>query len=221
MRRSLVGLGLAAAIAFVLGSPASAAPGRNDEVSFGGTTRALRSPRANALTDDNLGGAAFGYARELIVLGPDLAVWAEAGAAIDAARGAMFQIMHSRIGAFDLTGGLRVRYGLHRRITASARVAGGAQRTSVEISGNGVLAKDTTWGALVSTALAVDVLAVATPGFGFGVRAELGYVRAQARAVTLHDDAGSAAIPLPRMDAELGRLDLSGPTLGISLVGQF
>jgi hypothetical protein len=213
----MISMGLVLAIAL----PASAAPGRDDELSFGGGARGLHSASANALTDENLGGVAFGYARELAVLGPDLAVWAEAGTTIDAARGEMFQIMTSRLGVVDLTAGLRVRYALHRRISASARVSGGAQRTAIEISGNGARATDTAWGAMVSTSLAVDVLAVAAPRFGLGVRAELGYVRAQAPSITLHDDTGSAALPLPLMDAALGRLDLSGPTFGVSLISQF
>jgi|GEM_PF-2485753 len=219
MRMTWMGLVLAAVVPLV--SVASAAPGRDDELSFGGGARALRSASANALTDDNLGGVAFGYARELAVLGPDLGVWAEAGTTIDAARGEMFQIMVARLGVVDLTAGLRVRYALHRRLSASARVSGGAQRTSVEISGNGARATDSTWGAMVATTLAVDFLAVAAPRFGLGLRAELGYVRAQAQSITLHDDTASTALQLPLMDAALGRLDLSGPTLGVSLISQF
>lgn len=227
MRMRLIGLALAAAVPFVFVSlsvsvsPASAAPGRDDELWFGGTTRALRSASANALTDDNLGGAAFGYAREVVTLGPDLSVWAEADTTIDSARGELFQIMDTRLSVFDLSAGLRLRYALHRRIAASARVSAGAQRTAVEISGDGGRGNDTTWGVLASASLAVDFLAVAAPRFGLGLRAELGYVRAQAQSITLHDDTGSPAIPLPLMDAALGRLDLSGPTFGVSLVSQF
>jgi len=217
MRAISLGLVLAAGFA----SAASASPGRDDELSFGGGARALRSSSANALTDDNLGGVDFGYARELAVLGPDLGVWVEAGTTIDAARGEMFQVMTARLGVVDLTAGLRVRYALHRRIAASARVSGGAQRTSVEISGNGARATDATWGAMVATTVAVDLLAVTAPRFGLGVRAELGYVRAQARSITLHDDTASTALQLPLMDAALGRLDLSGPTFGVSLISQF
>jgi hypothetical protein len=213
MRRILIGLVLALAI------PASAAP--NDEVSVGGTTRSLRSASANALTDANLGGAAFGYARELVALGPDLAVWAEAGMTIDEARGEMFQVLDTRLGVIDLTGGVRARYRLHRLIAASARLDAGAQRTAVRISGGGGVASDTAWGALASAALAVDLLAVAGPRFGLGVRAELGYLRVQARSIALHSDTGGDALQLPLMDAALGHLDLSGPTFGVSLVGQF
>jgi hypothetical protein len=211
MRMILIGLVLAIAV------PAAAAPGGNDEVWFGGTTRALRSASANALTDDNLGGAAFGYAREIAELGPDLALWAEAGMTIDEARGTMFQVLDTRLGVIDGTAGVRLRYRLHRLVAASARLDAGVQRAAIEISD----ATDTTWGAMASTALAVDLLAVARPDFGLGVRAELGYVRAQARSIALHSPTGSEALQLPLMDAALGRLDLSGPTFGVALVGQF
>ena len=223
MRMILIGLGLGLGLAFAL--PVAAAPvtaaAPDDEVWFGGTTRALRSASANALTEDNLGGAVLGYAREVVVLGQALALWAETGMTIDTAHGAMFQVLHTRIGVTDLTAGLRVRYQLHRRIAASARLDAGAQRAAIEISGGGALATDTTWGALASAALAIDLLAVAGPRFNFGVRAELGYVRAQARSIKLHSDTGSPALQLPLMDAALGELDLSGATFGVSLVGGF
>src|SRR5690606_34187492 len=51
----------------------------NNELTIGGTARALRTTSANALTDDSLGGGTFAYARRLdLELLPGLELWPEA-----------------------------------------------------------------------------------------------------------------------------------------------
>jgi len=193
-----------------------------DELWIGGGGRALRSSSANALTDDNLSGSSFGYARDLgLAVRPGLALWAEAGLATGSADGTMFQTLSTEISTLGLTGGLRARYQLHRLIAASARLALGAQRASVAISSSGGSASDHGWGAMASAGAALDLFAVARPPFGFGVRAELGYVAAQAIGLTARRDSPDDVLMLAMDEVTLGGLDLSGPTFAISLVGQF
>jgi hypothetical protein len=195
----------------------------HDELWIGGSARALRSPGANALTDDNLAGTSFGYARDLgIPLLPDLAVWADAGMTIGAADGTMFQTVSTEISTIGLTGGLRARYQLHRLIAASAHLALGAQRARVAIRDNtGASASDHGWGTIAQASAALDLFAVARPPFGIGLRVELGYVAARAIELTPRRGTSSDVLMLPADDRALGRLDLSGPTFAASLVGQF
>ena len=192
------------------------------ELSVGSSARALRSPSANALTDRNLGGAAFGCARDLgIALGP-ASVWAEAGVTTGSADGAMFQTLSTQLDTLDLAGGLRARVPLHRLITASARVELGAQRVRIDIADHaGTSASDHGWGRMASAGAALDLVARPGARFGFGVRVEIGYVMAQAISLTPHRLIASDVLMLAMTDAALGKLDLGGPTLGASLVGQF
>jgi len=53
------------------------------------------------------------------------------------------------------------------------------------------------------------------------VRAELGYVMAQAVKLTPRRDVPGDVVALAMTDLALGRLDLSGPSVAISIVGQF
>jgi hypothetical protein len=198
----------------------------HDEVSFGTTARALRSPSANALTGANLGGVSLGIARDLghdlgVSLAPGVTLWAEAGLVTGSADGTMFQSLSTSIDELGLTGGLAARYRLHRRLTASARVAFGAQRVRAAISDSGTTAYDHGWGAMASAGAALDLLLLTPPRFGLGLRLEAGYVAAQGIALTLHTDRPGDAIPLTMTELSLGHLDLSGPTAGISLLGQF
>lgn len=195
----------------------------HDELWIGGGTRALRSASANALTGDNLSGSSFGYARDLgLAVLPGLAIWAEAGVAMGGADGTMFQTLSTEISTVGLTGGVRARYRLHRLIAASARVALGAQRARVAIADNaGGSASDHGWGTQASAGAALDLFATARPPFGLGVRAELGYVVAQAIGLTARRDTPGDVLMLPAEEAALGQLDLSGPTFTVSLVGQF
>jgi hypothetical protein len=199
----------------------------HDEVSIGGTTRALRSPSANALTGANLAGVTLSAARNLghdlaISLAPGLTLWAEANLVTGSADGTMFQSLSTSIDELGLTGGLAARYRLHRRITAGAGVAVGAQRARVAITDRSGTAYDHGWGAMASATAALDVFLVAPPRrFGLGLRLEAGYVAAQGIALTLHTDRPGDAIPLTMTELSLGHLDLSGPSASLSLLGQF
>jgi hypothetical protein len=206
--------------------PRPALAGHRDEVSLGAAARALRSSSANALTGANLAGAAVGIARDLghdlgVPLMPRLTLWAEAGLVTGSADGMMFHALSTSIDALALTGGLAARYRVHRRITAAARVALGAQRAGVEVDSAAGVAHDHGWGAMASAAAALDVFLTTPPRFGLGLRLEAGYVAAQGIALTLHTDRPGDAIALGMTELSLGHLDLSGPTAGLSLLGQF
>ena len=204
-------------------TPPAHADTNHDELWIGGGGRALRSSSANALTGDNLAGTSFGYARDLgIAALPDLTLWAGAGVTTGAADGTMFQTVSTEISTVALTGGLRARYQLHRLIAASARLELGAQRARVELSDyTGGSASDHGWGAMAQASAALDLFASARPPFGLGVRAEFGYVIAQAIELTAHRDVRGDVLMLPMDERALGGLDLSGPAFTISLVGQF
>jgi hypothetical protein len=217
-------------VALTLAVAAAAATAHADtnpnELSIGGTARALRSSSANALTGDNLAGLTLGAARDLGIAGigplPDLSLWAEAGLVANSAGGTMFQSLSTQIGQLGLTGGLAARYRLHRLIAASARLALGAQRARVSISDPaGSSASDHGWGAMASAGAALDLVATARRQFGVGVRFELGYVAAQGIALTPHRDQPGDMIPLAMTELAIGHLDLSGPTLSVSVLGQF
>jgi hypothetical protein len=151
---------LTASFTALFTTSAHADPNHN-ELSIGGTGRALRSSSANALTDGNLSGMTFGAARDLELSPlPDLALWAEAGLVTSSADGIMFQSLSTQIGQLGLTGGVAARYRLHRLIAASARLGLGAQRASVSVSDNsGTAASDHGWGATASAGAALDLLA--------------------------------------------------------------
>jgi hypothetical protein len=206
-----------------IGAGAARADTNRDELWIGGGARALRSPSADALTDANLSGTAFGYARDLgLAVVPGLAVWADAGMTTGAADGTMFQTLATEITTIGLTGGLRARYQLHRLIAASAHVALGAQRARVAISDHaGTSASDHGWGTMAQASAALDLFAVARPPFGIGLRAELGYAMAQAISITPRRATSGDVLVLPMDEAALGSLDLSGPTFAVSVVGQF
>ena len=203
----------------------------HDEISLGATARALRSSSANTLTGGNLAGASLGIARDLghdlgvdrgSWLRPGLSLWLEAGLVTGSADGTVFQSLSTSIDALGLTGGLAARYRLHRRITAGARVALGAQRVRAAITDStGTTAYDHGWGAMASATAALDVFLLTPPRFGLGLRVEAGYVAAQGIALTLHTDRPGDAIALAMTELSLGHLDLGGPTAGVSLLGQF
>lgn len=214
------------------GAPAApAASANHTEVSLGATARALRSPSANALTGANLAGGSLGVARDLghdlgLALAPRLSLWLEAGLATASARGTMFQAMSTSIDAYDLTAGLAARYRILQRLTASARVALGAQRVRVAIDPHGgptgdEAPYDHAWGALAAAGVALDGFLLARPPFGLGLRVEAGYVAARPFAVDLHVDPPDGTNTLAMTGASLGRLDLSGPSVAVSLLGQF
>jgi hypothetical protein len=202
-----------------------------DEVSIGATARALRSPSANALTGGNLTGLSLGVARELgrdlgVHLGswplPDLTVWAEAGLGLGSVTGRMFQTLSTTIDQLSVTGGLAARYRLHRLVTASARLALGAQRARVAIADrSGASVYDHGWGAMASAGTALDLFAGSRHRLNVGVRLEASYIAAQGIALTLHNDAPDNTRPLAMSTASIGHLDLGGPSVAVSLLGQF
>lgn len=231
--QALVVTGAAGAVRADTDAPADAPPTRteiashHDEVWLGATARALRSPSANALTGANLAGASLGIARDLghdlgAALLPGLSLWAEAGLVTGTADGTMFQSLSTSIDELGLTVGLAARYHVHRRVTASGRVALGAQRVRAAITDStGTTAYDHGWGTMASAAAALDLFITTSPRFGLGFRLEAGYVAAQGIALTLHTDRPGDAIPLAMTELSLGHLDLSGPTASLSLLGQF
>lgn len=207
-------------------APPETARANRDEFSLGATMRALRSSSANALTGANLDGGSLGLARDIghdlgISLRPGLTLWLEAGLATGTAHGTMFQSLSTTIDAIDLTAGVAARYRLVRRVTASARLAAGAQRARVAIDVPGVHTYDHGWGAMASAAAALDVFALARPRFGLGMRLEAGYIAAQSIELTPHPEENEGAIELAMLSSSLGHLDLSGPTITFSLLGQF
>jgi len=213
------------------GPPAQTMRTNHTEIAVGAAARALRSSSANALTGGNLGGGAFGVARDVghdlgLTLQPRLTLWLEAGLTTGSARGSLFQSMATSIDSYDLTAGLAARYRIFQRLTASARVGLGAQRVRVAIDPHTspVLDEppyDHAWSALATAGVALDAFALARPPFGLGVRVEAGYVAARPFGVNLHVDPPDGAITLAMTSAGLGRLDLSGPTVAISVLGQF
>ena len=214
-------------ILFLVTATATAAHAdtNHDELWIGGGARALRSASANALTGDDLSGTSLGYAHDLgLAVLPGLAVWAEASMVTGDATGEMFRTLSTEISTVGLSGGLRARYPLHRLIAASAHFDLGAQRARVAITDHGAgsgTASDHGWGTMAQVGAALDLFAVARPPFGIGVRAEFGYVVAQAISLTARRDVSGDVLMLPAAEVALGSLDLSGPTFAISLVGQF
>jgi len=202
---------------------AARADSNRDEVWLGGSARALRSASANALTGANLAGTSLGVARDL-GLGDDtgLAVWAVASLVTGDADGTMFDTLTTELSSIGVTGGVRVRYQLHRLIAASARVELGGQRIRVALTDrSGASASDHGWGAVASVGAALDVFAVARPPLGLGLRVELGYVVGPSIAITPRAASAGDALRLPMTELALGGVDLRGPTFALSAVGQF
>jgi len=215
----------AAALATLAAAPATATAGDRNELTLGSWNRALRSASANAVTDENLGGGALGYARDLgIRPAPRLALWATGGLAWADAQGSMFQTLSTQIDTLGLSVGARARYHLLTRVVASARLELGTQRAGLRLTdAMGRSAGDSAWGATATAAAAVDLLAIAGRRFSLGLRAELGYVAASAPALTAASDHGGDGdtIRLPATESSLGHLDLGGRFLAFSMLSQF
>jgi hypothetical protein len=210
---------LIAAIVFAAAGRATAG---QDEIALGGTTRALRSASANALTGTDLVGIALGYARALGAPAPELSLWITADLSSGAATGTMFQSVTTELSAQAFTAGLRARYRLRPWLAASARAALGAQRASVALAGDGQpSADDHGWGSLAEVGAALELVANDRGTFGFGTRVAFGYVAAQGIALAPREARADDATPLAMTEFALGRLDLSGPSFTVSLIGQF
>jgi hypothetical protein len=192
------------------------------ELAAGAHHRALRSPSANAVTGDNLGGIALSLARDLgLRASPRLGLWATAGLSRARAQGALFRSLAAEVDALGIAAGLGARYRAHARVAAGARLELGAARAALRLEdpqGRGT--EDAAWGGLVVAAASVDLFAIAGPRAALGVRLELGYAAAapialSARATAM---AGPSASDLPETAAPLGALDLSGRFAGAAIV---
>lgn len=209
---------------FLVCATAGIANAGTNEISVGETTRALRSRSADAMTTNSLDGGTLTYAHALAIdTVPDVDLWAEAALDWGGADGSMFQTLTTKINSSGLMVAGRARYALHPRVAASARLAIGAMRTSLRIedtTGRG--ASDHGMAEQVTGSLALDVQAIRARRLSLGVRLELGYVEATSVALVAHADTVSdGTLMLPMQDASLGKLDLSGPSFGVTVFSQF
>lgn len=216
---------LLAAFTFATTAVAHADTPGTHEISLGSRTRALRTSSANALTDDSLVGGGVGYAHALrIQLIPDLALWATATIGGGSADGTLFQTMSTDLDTFDMAVGARARYPLRGRwLRATARLALGAARTSVELRDDGHTAGDSAWGPTLEGGLGIE-LATARRGapISFGLRLEVGYVAAAPVSLTATPSSGSGdTLQLEMSPASLGHLNTSGGTFAFSLLSEF
>lgn len=213
-------------LALVAASAASAAPALagGNELSAIGSTRALRSSSADALTGDSLGGGTISYERDLPWrLLPRLDLAARASFAWGDASGEMFQTTHTDLSTLELSVGARARYEIFRRLAASARLDLGGARTAVTLEPPSSATQSARrWEPAVSAAVGLDVIAIARPGFALGLRAELGYTAAAPAPLVLTPAAADdGTLHLPATMAPFGHLDVSGPTFGLGVITQF
>ncbi len=193
------------------------------EVSIGDSVRALRTSSANALTDDDLFGGTLGYAylvgRDLI---PHLELWAHGTFAWAGADGEMFRTLDTEIDTLAFTAGGGVRYELHPRVAALARLEIGMLRGAVSLrDDSGHSASDHGWGAMTSASVGIDLYAIRRSRFSLGLRFELAAVATSSIPLTATPDASDDdTLHLEMSPASLGSLNLSGPSFGFSLVGQ-
>lgn len=216
---------LLAAVLLTSGAVAHAGTPGTHEISIGSKTRALRTSSANALTDESLVGGGVGYAHALrLRLVPDLALWATASIGGGSADGTLFQTMSTDLDTFDMAVGARARYPLRGQwLRATARLALGAARTSLELRDEGHTATDSAWGPTVEGGLGIE-LATARPGarISFGLRLEVGYVAAAPVSLTATPSSGSGdTLQLEMSPASLGHLNTSGGTFAFSLLSEF
>jgi hypothetical protein len=194
------------------------------ELTIGSSTRALRSSSADALTGDSLVGGSASLARAIDLRLPldHLALWAQVGIDWGGASGTMFQTLATEVGGVALTGGARLRYTPLAHLAASAELGVGSERASVTLTdGAGHEASDHGWGGIARGALALDVLAVDTPGFVIGVRIELGYLAASGIELVPRRAQPDNTLQIPMTEASLGSLDLGGPYAHAGLLAQF
>ncbi|HEY5922280.1 MAG TPA: hypothetical protein VIV11_11445 [Kofleriaceae bacterium] len=196
----------------------------NNELTYGGTSRALRTSSANAVTGDSLVGGELRYARRLgHGFIPHLELWTHGTFAWGTADGTMFQTLGTDLDALTLALGAQVRYDLHHRITASARLDLGTTRAALVISDDmGHTARDHGWGATTAATLGLDFYAFHGARYALALRFELGAVATSSIPLTATPDTASEdTLQLEMTAASLGSLNLSGPVIAASLVGQF
>lgn len=207
---------------------AAAAPARaevRNELTLGSWRRALRSPSANAVTDDDMLGPSLAYARDLRLRPlPALGLWAVGCVTWGGADGTMFETLSTDVAVVGLSAGGLARYRLRDHVIATARLELGTARTRLALEdAMGRTASGASWGGLATAAAGLDLLAGTSPRFSLGLRVEVGYTAAPGSALTVSPASGSDgdAILLPRRDASFGHLDLGGPFYELSLVSQF
>jgi len=196
----------------------------DNEITYGGWGRALRAPSADAATGDTLGGGRLTYGRALdLPIIDHLQMWAEAGITFGGVTGEMFQTMDTDISTFAFIAGAHVRYSLARNYIAfGAHVDIGTARTSLKLTDADTTLSDSGWGALAIGVVDVDLYAYRSRRFSIGVRVDVSYTKTQSIALTMHrEGADDGTIKLPVMDTSFGHLDLSGPSAGGALIGEF
>lgn len=196
----------------------------SNEIEIGSWSRGLRTPSANAVTDNNLGGAQFGYARQLpLAPMPDLTLWAVGRFTFGSVSGTMFETMATGVDYLEFAAGLRARYRLHDHLRVGARADLGIARAELDISDASRTYSDLKWGPTTDAAAQVEVLAVARRGFELGMRFEFGYVASSAVALSPRapDTSEEGTIMLPVGRSSIGHLDLGGPYFGLTFFGQF
>src|SRR6266850_6623105 len=174
----------------------------SNEIELGSSNRALRSPSADAVTADGLGGGQLGYMHRI---GdpfdvPDLELWIGGDMEFGDATGTMFQTMSTDVGSFAMLAAARARYRLIDHVSATARVAFGSARTRLELKDpSGLTLSDSGWGAIASGAVGVDLTALEDLRVSIGLRFELGYTRASTPALTPQPsspDDGTLRLPM-------------------------
>jgi hypothetical protein len=195
------------------------------EVVLGSHIRALHTSSANALTDDSLAGPVFGYAYRLpLDVVPKLELWGTGTLLFGSGDGEMFQTLSTNIDALQITGGIRARYPLWRRvIVANARLDLGAQRIDVALAdAANHTARDSGWGATSTAAVGLELNPFTFRSFGLGFRVEYGYTVNQAIEMTAKSNgAPEDTIELDRMAASLGHLDIGGKYFSFTLMTRF
>jgi len=216
----------AAVAAFASSFAISTANANPYELSIGGSTRALRSTSADAVTADSLDGGVATVARALPISPlPDLEISAEAGVRWGSAHGTMFQTMETTLDQIDLTLGARARYALLSHFAATAHAAFGPARTALELdeatATAQLSAKGSSWSAMVEAGAGIEAMANPRTFLECGARFEVSYIEARPAAITFDSGSGDASLQINRMTSSLGHLDASGPLASLVLWARF
>jgi hypothetical protein len=203
-------------------APAVAIAGGGNEVTVGSAARTLTSSSGVAVATDSLGGGTIAYAHELGALWPRFALWVEGEFAGASTTGVLFHTMTTAVNDYALSAGARLRYTPLHHLAIAARIDFGAARTSLDLTdSSGHTASDAGWSPIVRAATAVDLLAVDRKRFSFGVRLEAGYVATHGVTLSPTPQHSGDTLTLPMMATSIGRLDLSGPYVGVALTSRF
>ncbi len=192
------------------------------ELAIGSHFRSLRSTSANAVASDELVGGTLGVARRLPILAVGrLETWATAGYVSGEIDGGLFGTMSTEIDLDQLAAGGRVRYRVNRIVALSSRLEVGAARTELRLSGNHGEVADAGWAPLATAALGAEVHGRLGRRFSLGARLEAGYTFAGAPELAPRAERDTSMITLSEHQAPIGRLDLSGRMIALTVLGQF